>query len=56
VRLEAGSSTAVTFQVSRYDLSVWDVVTQQWTIARGQWGAAVGASSRDRRLTGTFVV
>ena len=56
VPLASGASTTVTFQVSRYDLSVWNVVTQRWTIARGTWGATVGASSRDRRLTGTFAV
>jgi beta-glucosidase len=52
--LRPGQSETVTFNLSRYDLSIWDVVTQRWQLPSGTTGVTVGASSRDRRLTGAI--
>ncbi|KAF9015366.1 glycoside hydrolase family 3 protein [Cyathus striatus] len=53
VFLNPGESKLVTIQLSRYDLSVWDVASQSWKIPNGETGVSVGASSRDIRLTGS---
>ncbi|KAL5479045.1 hypothetical protein ACEPAI_2333 [Sanghuangporus weigelae] len=54
VLLEPGQSETVTITLSRYDLSVWDVVTQSWRRPIGTIRLSVGASSRDLRLKGAF--
>ena len=53
VFLTPGQSKTVTFQLTRYDLSIWDVVSQRWVIPSGTFGINVGASSRDFRLKGS---
>ncbi|KIK37217.1 hypothetical protein CY34DRAFT_810531 [Suillus luteus UH-Slu-Lm8-n1] len=40
--------------LSRYDLSIWDVVAQGWRKPDGQISFSVGASSRDFRLWGVI--
>ncbi|KAF9480035.1 beta-glucosidase [Pholiota conissans] len=52
--LSPGQSTTVTMQLSRFDLSIWDVVNQRWSIPGGQAGILIGASSRDIRLQGSI--
>ncbi len=37
-------------------LSYWNVDTNNWAIASGDYQVYVGASSRDIRLTGSFQV
>ncbi|KAI9057104.1 glycoside hydrolase family 3 protein [Trametes sanguinea] len=54
VFLNPGESKTVTFQLSRYDFSTWDVVAQRWEVAKGVTGISVGASSRDLKLKGTI--
>lgn len=54
VFLQPGESKTVTFELSRYDFSYWDVVSQSWQIAKGQTGISVGASSRDLKLKGSI--
>ncbi|KAF9270441.1 beta-glucosidase [Marasmius fiardii PR-910] len=49
-----GQSKTVTLQLSRFDFSVWNPATQRWEIPSGQTTIAIGASSRDIRLTGTI--
>lgn len=56
IELAAGASDVVTFTLRRRDLSYWDVVSQEWTIASGSYGVNVGASSRDFRSQGQFEV
>ncbi|KAF9457106.1 beta-glucosidase [Collybia nuda] len=56
INISAGQSKVVTMQLSRYDLAIWNVVTQRWSIPTGTIGLSVGASSRDVRLTGSFTV
>ena len=46
----------MTITLSRYDLSIWDVVKQGWRKPNGPIGVTVGASSRDKRLSGVVPV
>lgn len=55
-RILPGDSSTLRFELTRRDLSVWDVVSQQWTIQEGNHTVFVGSSSRDIRLTGTIRV
>ncbi|KAK4175089.1 glycoside hydrolase superfamily [Triangularia setosa] len=48
--LAPGETRQVTFELTRRDLSVWDVVKQQWKMRRGEYKVQIGASSRDLRL------
>lgn len=54
VYLSPGETKVVTAQLSRLDLSIWDVGKQRWSIPSGSTGILVGASSRDIRLTGSI--
>lgn len=56
VPLAAGQAKTVTFPLTRRDLSIWDVVAQQWKLQKGQYPIYAGASSRDLRLNGTLVI
>ncbi|CAK5269088.1 unnamed protein product [Mycena citricolor] len=53
--LAPGASQTVTMTMNSRELSVWDVVKQQWARVPGTFTATVGASIDDVRLTGTFV-
>jgi hypothetical protein len=45
----------VDFNITRRDLSYWDVVKQNWVMpTEGNITITVGASSRDLRLTGWY--
>ena len=50
--LSPGEKNLVNITLSRYELSIWDVVQQGWKKPQGQIGITVGASSRDARLKG----
>ncbi|KAJ2959953.1 hypothetical protein NQ176_g11086 [Zarea fungicola] len=54
--LKAGQGGRATFELTRRDLSQWDVVQQKWVLLPGDYKIYVGASSRDIRLTGSIVV
>ncbi|KAL2134882.1 hypothetical protein VTI74DRAFT_10608 [Chaetomium olivicolor] len=54
--LVPGQRRQAVFELTRRDLSVWDVVAQQWRLQRGKYKLWVGASSRDLRLEGSLVV
>ncbi|KAJ7281921.1 putative beta-glucosidase [Mycena rebaudengoi] len=47
--LAPGKSETATFELTRKDLSVWDVIGQRWEIPQGTFTLSVGASSRDLR-------
>ncbi|KAK5651389.1 hypothetical protein OQA88_12546 [Cercophora sp. LCS_1] len=51
LELDKGEKKEAVFELTRRDLSVWDVVAQQWRLRRGEYGVWVGASSRDLRLS-----
>lgn len=52
--LQPGESCDVSFELTRRDISYWDIVTQQWTIAEGAVQVMAGFSSRDIQATGSF--
>ncbi|KAK3950290.1 glycoside hydrolase superfamily [Pseudoneurospora amorphoporcata] len=54
--LAPGEEGQAKFELTRRDLSVWDVEAQQWRLRRGEYKVWVGASSRDLRLNGTFEI
>jgi beta-glucosidase len=56
VALDQGESAEILFELTRRDLSVWDVVKQQWVLQSGNYTIFVGGSSRDLPLTETFDV
>ncbi|KAG9197701.1 hypothetical protein G6514_001128 [Epicoccum nigrum] len=56
VPLDPGNVTTINFELTRRDLSVWDTVQQSWVLQRGNYTVLVGASSRDIRLSKSFVV
>lgn len=56
IKLGAGASGVVTFNLRRRDLSYWDSAAQNWVVPRGVFKVMVGASSRDIRLEGTITV
>ncbi|WVQ62137.1 uncharacterized protein L199_000275 [Kwoniella botswanensis] len=53
VQLWPGDTKSVTFQLSKYDVSIWDVVGQKWVIPKGQFGIEVGRSSLDEKSVKT---
>lgn len=54
--LAPGETRTAVFELTRRDLSTWDVAAQQWRLARGEYGLSVGASSRDLRLNATITI
>lgn len=54
--VNATSSATVTFNLTRRDLSVWDVVAQKWRLQAGEYGVFVGGSSRDLPLVGSLTI
>lgn len=56
VMIKPGQSEKVEFKLRRRDLSIWDVVKQEWAVVRGEYKMHVGASSRDLRVSGTMTV
>lgn len=53
--IEGGKSEIVSFNLTRRDLSYWDIVRQNWVMpSEGKITIRVGSSSRDLRLTGLF--
>ncbi|KAI1762237.1 glycoside hydrolase family 3 protein [Hypoxylon sp. FL1150] len=54
IPLAVGESAQVSFELTRRDFSVWDVVAQGWVVQEGDYTVYVGASSRDIRLTGNI--
>jgi len=51
VHLEAGSTTALAFEVGPADLAQWDVASHAWLVEPGDFELRLGASSADIRAT-----
>ncbi|EJD47277.1 hypothetical protein AURDEDRAFT_62469 [Auricularia subglabra TFB-10046 SS5] len=51
-----GASKSVSIELTKRDISIWDVVGQEWVVPKGRFTVAVGASSRDIRQSATFTV
>ncbi|KAL7416237.1 glycoside hydrolase superfamily [Mrakia frigida] len=45
VKLQSGHSTTVTFNLSTYDLSIWDVVKQKWTVPTGSFTVLIATDA-----------
>lgn len=56
VALAPGQSADVAFELTRRDLSVWDVGAQEWVLQDGRYDLFVGSSSRDIRWTGEYEI
>lgn len=55
IHLDKGQAQTIQFNLTRRDLSYWDVVQQNWVMpTEGKITIWVGASSRDLRLTGAY--
>ncbi|PLB34810.1 beta-glucosidase [Aspergillus candidus] len=52
----AGKSDSASFELTRRDISYWDVKSQKWVVPEGEFKVFVGSSSRDVRLDGKFTV
>jgi beta-glucosidase len=53
VDLDPGETTVVEFALAARDLSYWSTSVNDWALEAGEFELAVGASSRDLRLTTT---
>lgn len=51
--LQAGEETVVRFELTRRDMSAWDVAAQKWVLSRGEYRIYVGGSSRKLPLVAT---
>lgn len=51
---KGGNRVEVKFEVTRKDVSYWDVREQNWRVPEGDFGIQVGFSSRDLPLKGTW--
>lgn len=56
ISLNVGESGKVEFDLTKKDLSVWDVVSQSWKVQRGTYTVYVGSSSRNLELIDTIVI
>ncbi|KAH7191669.1 glycoside hydrolase superfamily [Fusarium oxysporum] len=56
VKISKGESAEIPFELIRRDLSVWDVVKQDWTLQSGNYTIFVGSSSRTLPLTESFTI
>ncbi|KAM0471674.1 hypothetical protein ACHAP7_008938 [Fusarium lateritium] len=54
--IKAGETANVSFELTRRDLSVWNVVAQEWQLQKGDYTISVGRSSRDLPLSGTLTI
>lgn len=56
ISMKQWQSTTVTFKLSQQDLSIWNISTHDWSLVKGEFIVYVSASSRDIRLSGSFLV
>jgi beta-glucosidase len=56
VELQPGESKVVTMTVNKDSLAAWDESGHDWKVYPGKYAVEVGASSRDIRYKGAFVI
>ena len=56
VELAPGKSRSITIDLTRRDLSYWDILLQSWAVEPGTVRVEVGRSSRDLPLTGVVIL
>nr|AMR94085.1 glycoside hydrolase family 3 beta-glucosidase [Evansstolkia leycettana] len=54
LHLAPGQREGATFELTRRDISYWDVQQQKWVVPSGTFKVYVGSSSRDIREQGSF--
>ncbi|KAF2176435.1 glycoside hydrolase family 3 protein [Zopfia rhizophila CBS 207.26] len=54
--INIGGQVNMAFELTRRDLSVWDVVEQDWVLRSGEYKIYVGSSSRDLPLESTLII
>ncbi|GLA22010.1 hypothetical protein AnigIFM63326_000142 [Aspergillus niger] len=54
--IQPGKHMKVQFDLTRRDLSSWDVVNQAWGLQKGDYSVYVGKSVLDTQLTGTLTI
>jgi beta-glucosidase len=54
--LEPGQTKTARFDLTRRDLSIWNVEKQEWELRRGLYKIYVGASVLDIKLEGSFTL
>lgn len=54
--IQSGAAKNVRFDLTRRDMSIWDVAAQQWALQSGSYMVYVGESVLDVRLTGNLTV
>jgi hypothetical protein len=54
--IEPGMSKTVEIELTRRDVSVWNTVSQDWELRRGEYKIYVGASVLDIKLNGAFML
>ncbi|CAD0011106.1 unnamed protein product [Aureobasidium pullulans] len=54
--IQPGASVTMTFSLRRRDMSIWDVVRQQWVLPSGAYNIMVGKSVLDIQLQGTLTL
>jgi beta-glucosidase len=54
--MDAGKSVVMEFDLTRRDMSTWDVYQQEWVLQRGEYNVYVGASVLDIRLEGSLII
>ncbi|KAK6196671.1 hypothetical protein LQW54_011322 [Pestalotiopsis sp. IQ-011] len=54
--INASQTATISFDLTRRDLSIWDVVAQKWSLQNGSYDILVGSSSRSLPLQGTLSI
>ena len=54
--LASRETVSVKWTLAARDVSIFDVATDEWTVARGAFQVRVGSSSRDIRLVAPLIV
>ncbi|WVQ75624.1 hypothetical protein IAR50_005253 [Cryptococcus sp. DSM 104548] len=54
INLDPGATQTVSWNLSRYDVSIWDVESQEWTVPEGDFGVQVGRNVVDDDAQTTY--
>lgn len=56
VSLEPGEKKTVVFELKPQDLQFWDAQLKKYVVEPGRFLLVMGSSSRDKKLTGSFII
>ncbi|WVQ75626.1 hypothetical protein IAR50_005255 [Cryptococcus sp. DSM 104548] len=55
INLDPGATQTVSWNLSQYDVSIWDVTNQEWTVPEGEFSVEVGRNVADENAqSGSF--